>query len=169
MTPSRPLSEVARVVTPVTLSEASVVAPAVRVPKVAPPVALNWPVMVEEPVTARLVVVPLWREKVPPVMRPVFEMVKSVVVAKAAVEEEMAKRVVGTTVLPVVEAAKIERSAYGEEVPIPKVPSWELKVSVVVPVAPKRTVEEALKPPKRESVVEVALVLTPKLLVGVNG
>ena len=33
----------------------------------------------------------------------------------------------------------------------------------------KRLVEDALRPAKREIGVEVALVLTPKLLVGVNG
>jgi len=40
-------------VPPETVSEESVVALAVRVPSVAPPVALNWPVTVVEPVTAR--------------------------------------------------------------------------------------------------------------------
>ena len=34
---------------------------------------------------------------------------------------------------------------------------------------PNRTVEEAFSPAKSESTVEVALVFTPKLEVGVNG
>lgn len=93
---------------------------------------------------------------------------KSVEVEKAAVEEEIAKSVVGTTVEPVVEAAKMESSAYGVEVPMPRAPALLFQVRVVDPVLPNLTVEEALSPWKSESVVEVALVLTPKLLVGVQ-
>lgn len=132
------------------------------------PPTFNTDEIVEEPVTARFVVVPLCSEKFPPVTRPVLEIVKRVEVAKEAVEEEIAKSVVGTTVLPVVDAAKSESIAYGEEVPIPRAPSCELNVKVVEPAEPKRTVLEAFNPLRSDRVVEVALVLTPKLLVGVN-
>jgi len=72
---------------------ASAVPVATRPPIVAPPSALNWPVIVEEPVTARLVVVPEVRLNDWPVMRPVFEMLKSVEVAKDAVEDAITKSV----------------------------------------------------------------------------
>ena len=48
-------------------------------------------------------------------------------------------------------------------------PVCESKMNVEVPVLPKRTVEEAFRPLKSESVVDVAFVFTPKLFVGVNG
>jgi len=72
-------------------------------------------------------------EVAPPpwVMAPVLLMVKRVVVAKAAVEEEIEKRV---GVLKVEEAAKRERRAVGEEVPIPTFP---LARKVVVAAPPK--------------------------------
>jgi len=83
-------------VPPETVREESVVAPAVREPRVAPPVALNWPETVVEPVTARLVdVAPL--SDVPPstvsaalrlVAPPTFkleEMVVEPVIAKLVV------------------------------------------------------------------------------------
>ena len=114
---------------------------------------------------------PLLKVEVAPpccVSAPVLEMAKSVVVAKVAVDEAIAKSVVGTTLLPVVEAENRVNIAYGEEVPIPKLPEAEFQVSEVVPVAPKRTVEDALRPWKSESVVEVAFVFTPKLLMGVQ-
>ena len=58
----------------------------------------------------------------------------------------------------------------GVEVPSPRLPEVESQVKVVDACAvPKRTVEEALSPLKSESVVEVALVFTPKLVVGVQG
>jgi hypothetical protein len=64
----------------------------VALPKMAPAVALNAPVIVEEPVIASEEVVPLEREKIPPVMRPVFDMENKVVVESPTVEDAMAKR-----------------------------------------------------------------------------
>ena len=52
------------------------------------------------------------------VVEPVLEMVKRVEVAKAAVEEPMAKRVVALPLVVVVEV-KIETSAKGDVVPMP--------------------------------------------------
>lgn len=124
---------------------------------------LNAPWTVVEPVTlsAEVVAPPLSMSDCP-VMSPVFEMVNSEVVANALVEEEMLKSVVGTMVLPVEEAAKMEKVAKGEEVPKPRAPSWLLKVSEVVPVAPKRTVEEALRPLSAHRMEEVAALREPK-------
>ena len=67
-------------------------------------------------------------------MAPVFDMEKRVVVAKAEVEEEMTKSVVGFTPGIVELAAKTESIPYGELVPIPRKPE---AVKVVVAVPPK--------------------------------
>ena len=72
-----------------------------------PPVALKAPLTVEEPVMARLVVVPEPREKERPEMRPVFDMEKSVEVAPEEDVDATTKSVVFT----LVEAAWIERLA----------------------------------------------------------
>ena len=102
-----------------------------QVPLSAPPlVALNAPEIVEEPVTESAEVVPEVREKLPPVMSPVFEILKSVVEAPVLEVEPIAKRVVRTEV----EALWTERSAKGEDVPTPRSPP---EVTVVVPVWPK--------------------------------
>jgi len=52
-------------VPPETVREESVVAPAVREPRVAPPVALNWPETVVEPLIASAVPVALAKLKPP--------------------------------------------------------------------------------------------------------
>jgi hypothetical protein len=59
--------------------------------------------------------------EVPTPTYPVFMMVKSEVVAKAAVDEEMEKSVVGASAWPevVVEFAAMEKSAKGDVVPMP--------------------------------------------------
>ena len=64
-------------------------------------------------------------------------------------------------VLSEVEAAWSERSAYGDEVPSPKFPVVGLKRKVEVPAAPKRTVDDAVSPPKKEIMVVVELVVVP--------
>ena len=94
----------------------------------------NTPPMVEEAVTkSEPLVVALVRERLRAVTRPVLEMEKSVEVEKVLVDELMEKRVVG--VVPTVEeAAKMERKAAGEEVPMPTKPA---AVMVVVEVPPK--------------------------------
>ena len=91
------------------------------------------------------------------VVDPVFDTEKSVVVAPAEVVDEIAKSVV----LSEVEAAWSERSAYGDEVPSPKFPVVGLKRKVEVPAAPKRTVDDAVSPPKKEIMVVVELVVVP--------
>lgn len=64
-------------------------------------------------------------------------MVKNVEVAKLLVVEETVKRLSAL----LVEAANIERSAYGLEVPIPRVPA---EVIVVVPVFPAAKTFESM-------------------------
>ena len=89
---------------------------------------------VVDDVTSKLVdVAPPESERLRPLMRPVFEMVKRVEVAKVAVDEEMLKRLV---VLKVDEATKSERTAVGVVVakPIPTFPFWK---KVVVDTPPK--------------------------------
>jgi hypothetical protein len=109
-------------VAPVTERDARLVAPAVSPPRVAPPTAFNCPATVVEAVTAREpVVVPLCKEKALPVIRPVLDTEKRVVVATPADEEAMAKREVGKTT-PLVVEAKIENWANGLEVPRPRRP-----------------------------------------------
>jgi hypothetical protein len=81
------------------------------------------------------------------------------------VVEEMAKR----TRFGEVDAAKIEKVAYGDEVPRPRFPVCESKVKVEVPAFPKRTVEEAERPFVRRRSVEVEFAGVPKEVVGVNG
>lgn len=54
-------------------------------------------------------------------------------------------------------------------VPRPSCPVEDLNKNIGCPASPKRTVEDALSPPKSESAVPVALVFTPKFDVGVNG
>src|SRR3989344_4724727 len=71
-----------------------------------------------------------------------------------------------TRLFPVVVA--IWSEAKGEEVPSPRFPTAPSKKNCERPALPKRTVEEAFKPPRSERAVEVALVLTPKLFVGVK-
>src|SRR3989344_1193767 len=71
-----------------------------------------------------------------------------------------------TRFFPVVVA--IWSEAKGEEVPSPRFPTAPSKKNCERPALPKRTVEEALRPPRSERAVEVALVLTPKFVVGVH-
>ena len=52
--------------------------------------------------------------------------------------------------------------------PRPRFPTEPSKKKPATPAFPKRTVDDALRPPKSERAVEVALVFTPKLLVGVQ-
>ena len=65
-------------------------------------------------------------------MRPLLLMEKSVEVAKAEVEEEIVKSVVGV-VPEVEEATKSERRAKGEEVPTPTLPPTYAFPVVVAP------------------------------------
>jgi hypothetical protein len=104
-------------------------------PSVVLPETLKAPRTVEEPLTKSDVVVPPAKENAWPVMRPVFEILKSVVVAQRLVEDEMVKRFKACVV--VVGEAPIEKSAYGVVVPMPRVPC---DVMVVVAVAPKEAV-----------------------------
>ena len=71
---------------------------AVRVPKVAPLVALNCPPIVLEAEAKNDVEVPLPKEKLPPVMRPVFDTEKRVVDTPLLEVEAMAKSEVRTEV-----------------------------------------------------------------------
>ena len=96
------------------------------------------------------------------VIAPVFEIAKSVVVAQPPVDDAMTKRLLLATV--VVGVAKMERSANGEEVPMPSEP---VLVIVVVPVAPKAAFEPEcvsakidvpVAAPKKKLPVEVILV-----------
>ena len=65
-----------------------------KVPESAPPlVALKLPEIVEEPVMAKLEVVPEVSEKARPVRSPVFDMENKVEVAKVEVEDAMEKSV----------------------------------------------------------------------------
>ena len=61
------------------------------------------------------------------------------------------------------------RLAKGVEVPRPRRPREESQINWVPFAFPKRTVDEALNRARRERMVEVALVLTPKFVVGVKG
>jgi hypothetical protein len=67
------------------------------------------------------------------VVDPVFETVKNVLVAKLFVVDAIVKRLRYGEV----DAAKMERSALGVEVPMPRAP---VEVIVVVPVCPKAAV-----------------------------
>ena len=96
---------------------------------------------------------------------PLFFMLKSVVVVPSLEVELMTKR----SLLSEVEAARSEKSAYGDVVPSPKFPVWETNVRLEVPAFPKTTVEDAWRPLERSSVVEVAFTFAPKFMVGVNG
>ena len=82
----------------------------------------------------RVLAVPAVEVKTPEALiTPVFDMEKRVVVAKAAVEEEMTKSVVGVVPTPALElAARMESVAYGELVPMPRNPA-AVKVEVAVP------------------------------------
>ena len=60
----------------------------------APPVALNMPEMVEEPVMASAEVVPEPKENAPPVIKPVLEIENSEFTAPVLVVEEIWKSVV---------------------------------------------------------------------------
>ena len=62
----------------------------------------------------------------------------------------------------------MESMAYGEEVPMPSEPRVEFQVRVVVPGLPKRTVEDAERPPWSDRRVPVALATAPKDVPGVN-
>jgi hypothetical protein len=99
------------------------------------------------------------------VVLPVLETLKSVLVAPLLEVEATAK----ITLLSDVEAACTESVAKGDEVPNPRFPVVESKRKPPTPAFPNRTVDDAFKPPRSESVVPVALVLTPKLFVGVKG
>ena len=86
----------------------------------------HWPEPLPRLETMRLVLEAVPERKA----LPVLEILKSVEVAKAAVDDPILKSVVGTP--PVVEdAVKSERRAPGEEVPIPTKP---VEVMVVVAV-----------------------------------
>ena len=84
---------------------------------------LKAPVTVEEPVTAKAVVVPFWSENACPVMSPVLERLKSVVVEKRPPELvvlEIWKREVFVDDA----LARRPRVAKGVLVPIPTDPWW---------------------------------------------
>ncbi len=105
-------------------------------PKMFATVELSCPWKVEDAVTERLEVVAPLKERLRPVTSPVFEMVKRVVVANVGLEEEIWKSVV---VLKVEDATKSERTAVGEEVPIPTLP---FERNVVVAAPPKYAMVE---------------------------
>ena len=105
--------------------------------------------MVEEAVTASAeVVAPPLKLKLRPVMRPVFEIEKSVEVANAEVVLPIANSVVGETTAPPVVAAlaNTERSAYGEDVPTPTLPERN-EIFELVEVAANHGPVGALKRP----------------------
>lgn len=86
---------------------------------------LNAPATVEDAETESAeVVAPPLRERLRPEMAPVLEMEKRVVVANEEVDEAIRKSVVGERVAPpvMVALAKSERSANGEDVPMPTLP-----------------------------------------------
>ena len=62
-----------------------------------------------------------------------------------------------------------ESVVHGVDVPNPRFPVVESKRNCETPALPNLIVEEALRPPKSESAVEVAFVFTPKFVVGVKG
>ena len=92
---------------------------------------------------------------------------KSVLVANALVVEAMVKSASGEP-SPEVEVAKIANCAVGEEVPRPRRPVAELKLSTEPFGLPKLIVEEAERPLVRRSSVEVEFAAVPKEVVGVN-
>jgi len=58
----------------------------------------------------------------------------------------------------------------GVDVPSPKLPKTESQVNcVATPTLPKRTVEDAERPPVRSIRVDVEFAVVPKLVVVVNG
>ena len=89
--------------------------------------------------TEILVVVPLVRENLLPVMRPVLSMVKRVEVTPAAVVEPIAKRYG----LLIVLEAWIESCAKGVVEASPRLPTVESKKRPASPALPKRIVEDA--------------------------
>ena len=102
-----------------------------KVPERKPPlVALNWPDTVEEPVMASEEVVPEPREKLLPVMRPVFEIENRVDVELFEVVDPIANKVVSTEL----DAAWRESCANGVEVPIPTLPLTEKVVLAMTEV-----------------------------------
>lgn len=70
---------------------------------------------------------------------------------------------------PVMPFGLIESWAQGVEVPIPRRPVVEFHKNSVPPASPKRTVDDALSPPKSEMFVVVELVGVPKLVPEVKG
>ena len=133
--PSAPASGSALVI--LVMARLVVVAPVV----VAKRAVKSW--KVEEPETERLVAL----------VSPVFDMEKRVEVEKVLVELATRKSVVGVT-FTLELAAKIERVAYGELVPIPRKP---LAVRVVVLVCPAEKV--LARAVLANNVVEVELVV----------
>src|SRR3989338_780352 len=116
-----------------------------------------------------MVEVPLWKfatplmeNKLPGVVVPIPTFPPLVMMKFVAVEEPM------TNEGPVIPLGFTESWAQGEVVPNPKLPVEESNRNPETPALPNLIVEEAFNPPKSESAVEVALVLAPKLRVGVN-
>ena len=134
------------VVLPVTVSDASVEAPAVTVPRFTVPSALKTPLIVVEPVTASEVEVAPWSDVAPLTVRDASVEAPAVRVPKVA--PPTALNWPATVLEPVV---------------VRLVP-----VAMAKSKAAKCEVEEAKRPEVTYMGVEVAEVLTPKLLVGVN-
>ena len=125
-----------------------VVEPFTKSALVVAPVVVKLVMMAE--VAPNDVVVPFWKEKLMPVVRPVLEMLKRVEVAQREVEDAMVKRLSAWVV--VVGDAPIAKSAAGVVVPIPMVPALVMVVVAVVPIEAL----DAVRPPLKFRRVEVA-------------
>src|SRR5258706_378677 len=82
--------------------------------------------------------------KRPSVVEPMFETENKVEVAAPLLDEAMLKRIVGLVVMPVVVETKMERPAYGVEVPIPTLPpAWAKRLVEATLIVVKKAVLEA--------------------------